>query len=111
MAQLTTHTLNGSDGTHAGNITVTLRDLGTGRVVLNAKTDLGGRLAAEIAPEQIDPNTTYELVFVTATYWAARRVTATVREIALRFAMPDPDGAYHMPVILNPNSFSIWMSA
>jgi len=29
----------------------------------------------------------------------------------LRFAMPDPEGTYHMPIILNPNSYSTWMSS
>ena len=111
MAKLTSHTLNGSDGTHAGGIVVSLRDLGSGAVLLTAEMDAGGRLSAEIAPDRIDPKATYELVFETAPYWAAHGVTATVQQIALRFAMPDPDGAYHMPVILNPNSYSMWMSA
>lgn len=110
MAKLTSHTLNGSDGTHAGGIAVTLRDLGSGTVLLTAEMDAGGRLATDIAADKIDPSATYELVFETAPYWAARGVLATVQEIALRFAMPDPEGAYHMPVILNPNSYSIWMS-
>jgi 5-hydroxyisourate hydrolase len=57
MATITSHTLNGSDGTHAGDIPVTL-----------------------------------------------------TTQIVVRFAMHDPDGAYHMPVILNPNSYSMWSS-
>ncbi len=111
MAKLTTHTLNGSDGTHAGNIRVTLHNLAAGTVVLTAVTDDGGRLAADIPADLIDPDATYELIFETGSYWAARDVAATVREIALRFAMADPDGAYHMPVILNPNAYSMWMSS
>ncbi len=111
MAKLTSHTLNGSDGTHAGGIAVTLRDLGSGTVLLTAEMDAGGRLATDIAADKIDPSATYELVLETAPYWTARGVSATVQEIALRFAMPDPEGAYHMPVILNPNSYSMWMSS
>lgn len=111
MAKLTSHTLNGSDGTHAGGIAVTMRELSTGAVLLTAEMDTGGRLSTEIPAGKIDPTATYELVFATGPYWAARGVTASVREIALRFSMPDPGGAYHMPVILNPNSYSMWMSA
>ena len=111
MAKLTSHTLNGSDGTHAAGIAVTLRDLGSGTVLLTGEMDEGGRFAAEILANRIDPSATYELVFETAAYWSARGVTATVTEIALRFSLPDPEGAYHMPVILNPNSYSMWMSA
>ena len=111
MAKLTSHTLNGSDGTHAGGIAVTLRGLTTGETLLSAVMDDGGRLAVDIPPNQIDTEKTYELVFETGPYWLARGVSATVQEIALRFTMPDPEGSYHMPVILNPNSYSMWMSS
>ena len=111
MAKLTSHTLNGSDGTHAGEIPVTLRDLASGRVLLTVVMDEGGRFSFDIPAEQITSDATYELVFETGPYWAARGVAATVREISLRFSMPDPEGAYHMPVILNPNSYSMWMSS
>jgi 5-hydroxyisourate hydrolase len=110
MAKLTSHTLNGSDGTHAGQIVVTLKDCSTGLVLLSSSMDDGGRLSADIPPEQIDPSTTYELIFDAGPYWLARGVTARVKEVALRFTMPDPEGAYHMPVILSPNSYSVWIS-
>ena len=111
MGTLTSHTLNGTDGTHAGGIAVILTNLTSGVVVLTAEMDGGGRLSQDIPAEQIDPAATYELVFDTANYWAAHNFPATVTQIALRFTMSDPEGAYHMPVILNPNSYSMWMSA
>lgn len=111
MATLTSHTLNGSDGTHAGGIPVTLTNLNTGALILTARMDEGGRLSQDIEAEVIDPDAMYELVFDTAGYWAARNMPATVTQIALRFAMSDPAGKYHMPVILNPNSYSMWTSA
>ncbi|MDG1170001.1 MAG: hydroxyisourate hydrolase [Sulfitobacter sp.] len=111
MAMLTSHTLNGTDGTHAGEIAVTLTNLTSGAVVLTAAMDDVGRLSQDIPLKHIDVEATYELVFDTGPYWAARKMPATVTQIALRFAMPDPKGGYHMPVILNPNSYSMWMSA
>ncbi len=111
MATLTSHTLNGSDGTHAGGILVTLTNLKTGTVTFNTQMDEGGRLFQNIAAETVDPEAMYELVFDTSLYWAARNLPAAVTEIALRFAMTDPEGKYHMPVILNPNAYSMWMSA
>ncbi|MBT5303235.1 MAG: hypothetical protein HN551_01250 [Tateyamaria sp.] len=111
MAILTSHTLNGADGTHAGNITVTLRNLITGETILKSKMDTGGRLFEQIDASIIDQNATYELVFDTASYWVERNTKATVEQIALRFGMPDREGSYHMPVILNPNSYSMWCSA
>lgn len=111
MAILSSHTLNGTDGTHAGDIAVTLTNLTSGTVVLSTAMDDGGRLSQDIPAERIDPAATYELVFATADYWSAKNIPATVTQIALRFSMRDPKGAYHMPVILNPNSYSMWMSA
>ena len=111
MATLTSHTLNGSDGTHAGGITVTLRNLESGGGGFTSQMDAGGRLSEQIDTATVDPCATYELVFDTSAYWAARDMPASVQQIALRFAMPDPKGAYHMPVILNPNSYSVWCSA
>ncbi|WP_416883133.1 hydroxyisourate hydrolase [Marivita sp.] len=107
---LSSHTLNGSDGTHAGGIAVTLTNLIHGAIVFTARMDDGGRLSQDIDAQVIYPDATYELVFDTGPYWAARNIPATVTQIALRFAMPDPEGKYHMPVILNPNSYSMWTS-
>lgn len=111
MAKLTSHTLNGSDGTHAADIAVTLVDLNRGTQVLASVMDAGGRFAAEIPADTIDPQTIYELVFDTGPYWEARGTPARVQQIALRFTMPNPKGAYHMPVILSPNSYSVWVSS
>jgi 5-hydroxyisourate hydrolase len=111
MAKLTSHTLNGFDGTHAASIAVHLFDLTSKKTLVRAIMDDGGRLEIDIPHQQINPETTYELVFNTGPYWETLGVTAKVCEIALRFSMPDPKAAYHMPVILNPNSFSMWMSS
>ena len=111
MVTLSSHTLNGSDGTHAGGIPVTLTNLKTGEVSFKAQMDEGGRLSQSIEPLSIDLDTIYELLFDTGPYWATREMPATVTQIALRFVMSDPNGTYHMPIIINPNSYSMWSSA
>ena len=111
MATLTAHTLNGTDGTHADGIAVILTNLTSGVVMQSGAMDSGGRLSLNILTKDIYPAATYELVFETANYWSARNTPASVTQIALRFAMPDVEGAYHMPAILSPNSYSMWMSA
>lgn len=114
MATLSSHTLNGTDGTHAGGIPVRLARIG-GEVIFETEMDAGGRLSQDIPADRIDPAAIYELVFRTAPYWASRNVPREgpqiMAEIVLRFAMPDPEGRYHMPLILNPNSYSTWWSA
>ena len=115
MAIVTSHTLNGTDGTHAGGIAVTLTNGDTGEVLFTAEMDSGGRLRQEIAPDRIDAGARYELVFATGPYWAQlgipREGVQIMDEVVLRFSMPDPEGRYHMPVILSPNSYSVWWSA
>ena len=113
MATVSSHTLNGTDGTHAGGIDVTLT--GPDGVVFEAAMDAGGRLSQDIPADQIDAQATYELVFRTGPYWAARDIPRDgpqiMDQIVLRFRMPDPDAKYHMPVILSPNGYSCWWSA
>jgi 5-hydroxyisourate hydrolase len=111
MATLSSHALNGTDGTHAGGIAVTLTNLATGAVVFVSKMDDGGRLSQIIAADTIDPTATYVLVFETGAYWVARATPASVNQIVLRFMMPDPNKTYHMPVIFNPNAYSMWSSS
>jgi 5-hydroxyisourate hydrolase len=72
--------------------------------------DQGGRLSIEIQSEDINPSTIYELVFETGAYWEAIGIRARVSEIVLRFQMEDPNGSYHMPIIINPHSYSTWIS-
>ncbi len=114
MALISSHTLNGVDGTHAGGIPVRLTRTGGTAPLFAVETDAGGRLSQEVELSGSDPGDIYELVFQTRAYWAARGLPKAeeriIGEIVLRFLMPDPQGSYHMPVILNPNSYSTWMS-
>ena len=111
MAAIRYQTLHGIVGIHAAGIVVTLSRLGqVNQVIFATVMDQGGRLEQEIAPEQIDPKATYELVFETGTYWSEQNVTGAISQIVLRFLMPDQKGHYHMPVILSPHSYTVWGS-
>ena len=110
MANISSHTLDGFSGNHAAGIEVVLIDTKTGRKVFKSKMDQGGRLSIEIQSEDINPSTIYELVFETGAYWEAIGIRARVSEIVLRFQMENPNGSYHMPIIINPHSYSTWIS-
>ena len=110
MAKITSHTLDGFGGNHAAGIEVFLIDTKTGLRMFRAKMDEGGRLSIEIESEDINPNTIYELVFKTQAYWAALGIPSRLSEVVLRFQMEDPNGSYHMPIIINPHSYSTWIS-
>jgi 5-hydroxyisourate hydrolase len=91
---------------------VTLMRLGqVNEIIFTSVMDNGGRLEQEIASDQIDPNATYELVFDTGNFWKQRDILGAIPQIVLRFLMPDENAKYHMPVILNPNSYTVWRSS
>ena len=116
MATVTSHTLNSVDGTHAGGIVVTCCKIGndgTREVVFETVTDGGGRFSESI--ERPDANRNYELVFQTADYFSARSQQSEqmqiLRDVVIRIEMPNPDGLYHFPLMLAPNSYSVWWSS
>ena len=67
----------------------------------------------EIASEQATGD--YELVFQTGRYFASLSLPVSVKqilkELVIRFKMPDPDASYHIPLMLAPNSYSVWWSS
>lgn len=118
MATLSTHTLNSVDGTHAGHVGVSLLRVAPDgrRVTVFAKeTDAGGRLTEHIQASEVDVAADYELVFQTGTYFASRGLTLQglriQQEVVVRFRMPDPLAAYHMPLVMAPNGYSVWLSS
>lgn len=115
MARLSSHTLNGVNGTHAGGIAVKLRSLGKDKTLFQAETDSGGRLSKDIDLSSASSDDTYELTFATGQFWSTQSIPRDgpqiMDEIVFRFQMPDPDGTYHLPVIINPNGYSCWWSS
>ncbi len=117
MATLTSHTLDSLNGTHAGGVAVELARLepdGGRTSLLRARTDAGGRLSAEVDLGDAPADARYELVFDTGEYFAGHPAgplaSRLVREAVVRFLMPDPAGRYHIPMMLAPNSYSVWWS-
>ncbi|MEO0618671.1 MAG: hydroxyisourate hydrolase [Pseudomonadota bacterium] len=113
MATITSHTLNGVDGSHAGGIPVRLRCLDTEREIFSTQMDAGGRLSQVLPPEEVQSGQRLELVFELANYWRAQGHSSsrTVTEIVLRFTIEDTSGDYHMPLIISPYSYSSWRSS
>ena len=114
MAIITSHTLNGSNGSHAGGISVYLKNLNSNEIVFQTLMDSGGRLNKIVSPENIDVNAKYELVFKTRNYWEkqdkSKNKDRIVEEVVIRFKMSNKNKKYHFPLILSPNSYSTWWS-
>ena len=112
MAELTTHILNGLDGTHADGVRIELIHHDSSNRVFDTRTDDGGRLSVNIPADQIDTQSRYDLVIHTGEYWASRMPASEqiIDPIVLRFAMADANARYHMPVIISPHGYSTWKS-
>lgn len=116
MATLSTHTLNSIDGSHAGNIDLTLTQLkpdGSRTMLINAATDPGGRFKENIPLSTEDTASQFEMALQTGEYFAAQNVSQgkqILREVVIRFEMPETDGVYHIPLMLAPHSYSVWWS-
>ena len=105
---------HGIDGTHAGGISVELKNIKTNQYLFKTFMDNGGRLNEIVSPELIDENAIYELVFGVGKYWKKVHVISdknkVLNEIVIRFKIIDRYKKYHMPIILSPNSYSTWWS-
>ena len=115
MAVLTSHLLSGLDGTHASGISVSLfrmKSPGSSDKVLSKITDQGGRFSAEFKAEA---NGHYELVVSVDGFFSAGKTEKSnsriISDIVIRFVTNDPEGTYHIPIIISPNSYSCWWSS
>ncbi len=118
MARFSTHILDATNGTHAGGVPVVMKrltDQGTSQLIFDATTDTGGRLVQDLDLTGFAPSDVFEVVFETGSYWS-RKNTERKRlqisdQIVQRIIMRDPDGTYHLPIIMSPNGFSCWWSS
>jgi len=118
MATLSTHLLNSTDGSHAGHVGICVFQLtsdGQRMRLLDKATDGGGRFTEAIELPMDSAQLAYEMVIQSGAYFAANGLAGAgrqiVKEIVIRFAMPDPEGSYHIPLMIAPHSYSVWWSA
>lgn len=117
MATLTTHLLDSVLGAHAGGVGVTLVRIepsGARVVVFERETDAGGRLSATIEILAGNEEAEYEMVVASGRYFIAQPLPKpalqVLRAVVIRFTMPNPRASYHIPMMLAPNSYSVWWS-
>ncbi len=114
MAIISSHTLNGMNGTHAGGFPVRLVNITKNSEIFSTSIDNNGRLEENVDLSLNDSTDKYELIFDTGVYWNSLGISASnnqiISEVVLRFSMPNKNARYHMPVILSPHSYSTWSS-
>jgi 5-hydroxyisourate hydrolase len=75
-------------------------------LIADETTDADGRIR-EAFPA-LDASGTYRLIFDTGDYFAKRDVACFYPEVAVCFAVSDPRGHYHVPLLLSPFAYSTY---
>jgi 2-oxo-4-hydroxy-4-carboxy-5-ureidoimidazoline decarboxylase len=113
--RLSTHVLDNHNGKPAAGIEIVLRELcalGVPRVIARAVTNSDGRTDAPLIGGRPVPIGRYELTFAVGKYFAARGVAMSdppfLDEIPLRFAVSEPEGHLHVPLLVTPWSYATY---
>ncbi|MCG2626068.1 2-oxo-4-hydroxy-4-carboxy-5-ureidoimidazoline decarboxylase [Bradyrhizobium sp. WYCCWR 13023] len=113
--RLSTHVLDNHMGKPAPGIAVELVELaalGENRVIARGVTNADGRTDQPLIGGRPLPIGRYELRFNVGKYYAERNVQLPdppfLDEIPLRFAISEPEGHYHVPLLVTPWSYSTY---
>jgi 2-oxo-4-hydroxy-4-carboxy-5-ureidoimidazoline decarboxylase len=113
--RLSTHVLDTHRGSPAPGIAVELLEIaasGSSRVVTRAVTNADGRTDRPIIADQPIPIAQYELRFNVGDYFARQGVPVSdppfLGVVPIRFAVAEPEGHYHVPIIVTPWSYSTY---
>jgi 5-hydroxyisourate hydrolase len=114
MARLSTHVLDTSLGKPAEGVVIDLHALGSGqpRHLKTVATNADGRTAEPLlSGDRLDAGV-YELTFHAADYFRGHGVQLSeppfLDEVVIRFGIADAAGNYHVPLLLNPYSYSTY---
>jgi 2-oxo-4-hydroxy-4-carboxy-5-ureidoimidazoline decarboxylase len=113
--RLSTHVLDTHSGRPAAGISVELvelSELGASRVVTRAITNGDGRTDRPLIGGRPLPIGRYELTFSVGKYFTERRVPLSdppfLDQIPLRFAISEPEGHLHVPLLVTPWSYATY---
>jgi 2-oxo-4-hydroxy-4-carboxy-5-ureidoimidazoline decarboxylase len=113
--RLSTHVLDTHSGRPAAGISIELTelsDLGQSRVVAQAITNSDGRTDQPLIGGRPVPIGRYELTFHVGAYFTDRGVPLSdppfLDRIPLQFAVSDPEGHLHVPLLVTPWSYATY---
>jgi len=113
--RLSTHVLDTHSGRPAAGISIELAelsDLGQSRVVARAVTNSDGRTDQPLIGGRPVPIGRYELTFHVGAYFTDRGVPLSdppfLDRIPLQFAVSDPEGHLHVPLLVTPWSYATY---
>jgi 2-oxo-4-hydroxy-4-carboxy-5-ureidoimidazoline decarboxylase len=113
--QLTTHVLNNHDGRPAEGMALTLLELGAEaarRVITEAVTNHEGRTETPLIFGRPVPIGRYELRFEVGRYYADQGTPTAdppfLQSVPIEFSIAEPEGHYHVPLLVTPWSFATY---
>ena len=113
--RLTTHVLDTHGGGPAQGVALTLSELGRDgerRVIVATVTNRDGRTDAPLIGGRPVPIGHYELRFAIGDYYAARGTPTAdppfLQSVPIEFHVAEPEGHYHVPLLVTPWSFSTY---
>lgn len=114
MGRLTTHVLDTAHGKPAAGVRIelfTIEDDARRRLAA-ATTNPDGRTDAPLLAGAAFRTGTYELLFHIGDYFRRRGVAlaepAFLDIVPIRFALAEPDGHYHVPLLASPWSYGTY---
>lgn len=111
MGRLTTHVLDTATGQPAAGLAITLR-AADGALLATATTNEDGRCDNPLLEGAALVAGSYELTFHAGPYLDAAGAAVTapkfLDDIPIRFGVSDPDGHYHVPLLLSPFGYSTY---
>jgi 5-hydroxyisourate hydrolase len=114
MGRLSTHVLDTVHGRPAAGVAVELYAVAgeDRRLVTRATTNADGRTDAPLMGGEGFSAGEYELVFHVGAYFRGRGVALAdppfLDRVPVRFALADPGGHYHVPLLVSPWSYSTY---
>ncbi len=115
MPRLSTHVLDTAHGCPATGVKIELHRLQAGGawvLMKSVETNTDGRTDAPLLTGDAYQPGTYMLTFHAGDYFRARGTKlaepAFLDVVPVRFAIADPDGHYHVPLLVSPWAYSTY---
>ena len=108
MAHITSHILNAITGRSATGIRVQLVHVGEESPLFDVVADQEGRVSENVSLDKYPADSQFELIFYTADYFGTPN--DNMGTVVIRMRLPDHDKRYHVPLVLSPQSYTIWRS-
>lgn len=114
MGHLSTHVLDTARGVPASGIRIELHAIepGAHRLLATAVTNRDGRTDAPLLSGESFRTGAYEILFHVAAYFAdsglALAEPSFLDIVPVRFRIAEPDGRYHIPLLVSPWSYATY---